>query len=144
MNEAYKNGLEAINQRIRGGFDEALALIINLVKDNGGLLKTPQCEDKPFLYAYYEDFDGHTSLESIHGLRWDEELGLCICTDSMLENYQYDTRYYFDYFYNFEGEDLEELNKVLADPAYFVEIDKYNLELEDTLLSLIGGLPAYL
>lgn len=144
MNEAYKNGLEAINQRIRGSFDAALALIINLVKDNGGLLKTPQCEEKPFLYAYYEDFDGRTSRESIHGLRWDEELGLCICTDSMLENYQYDTRYYFDYFYNLEGEDLEELNKVLADPAYFVEFDKYNLGLEDTLLSLVGGLPAYL
>lgn len=144
MNEAYKNGLEAINQRIDTGFKEALALIINLVKDNGGLLKTPQCEEKPALYAYYEDFDGRTSRESIQGLRWDEELGLCICTDSMLENYQFDTHYYFDYYYNFEGEDLEELNKVLADPAYFVEFEKYDLIVPDTLLSLIGGLPSYL
>ena len=62
----------------------------------------------------------------------------------MLRNYQFDTQDYFDYFFDFEGEDLERLNKVLADPAYYVEIDKYDLDYEKTILSIIKGLADYL
>ena len=143
-NEMYKRGLNATQEKIDRALQEGYDLICNIVKDNGGLLKTPQCEEKPALYAYYEDFDEHGYHESIHGLRWDDELGLCICTNSMLDNYQYDTGYQFEYYYNFEGEDLEHLNKVLDEPAYFVEFDKYDLVKRDTILNLVAGLAEYL
>ena len=62
----------------------------------------------------------------------------------MLDNYQYDTGYQFGYYFDFEGEDLEELNKALDDEAYYVEFDKYDLVKTDTVVNLLRGLPAYL
>ena len=144
MNEAFRDGLEGIGRRINEWIEEGKQTIIALVKSNGGFLKTPQSEDKPYLYAYYEDWDGRKSQTSIQGLHYDEELGLCLCTNEMLNNYQYDTGYEFEYYWNFEGEDLVQLNKALDDAAYYVEIDKYDCIIEDTIVSLIHGLPAYL
>jgi hypothetical protein len=142
--EFYKDNLAGIAKNINGWLTEGKDLIIQLIKDNGGVLKTPQCEEKPALYAYYEDFDELEYHVSIQGLRYDEELGLCICTNDMLENYQYDTGYEFEYYRNFEGDDLEHLNKALDDAAYYVEIDRYNPVMQDTLINLINGLPYYL
>ena len=145
MNEAFRDGLEGIGRRINEWIEEGKQTIIALVIANGGFLKTPQCEGKPMLLAYYEDWgDSKKSCVPIQGLHWDEELGLCICTNHMLDNYQFDTGYEFEYYWNFEGEDLENLNKALEDAAYFVEIDKYDCIIEDTIVSLIHGLPAYL
>lgn len=144
MNEAFRDGLEGIGRRIDEWIEEGKQTIIALVKENGGFLKTPQCEGKPTLLAYYEDWDGKRTSVPIQGLHWDDELGLCLCTDEMLDNYQFDTGYEFEYYYNFEGEDLVQLNKALEDAAYFVEIDKYDCIIEDTIVSLIHGLPDYL
>ena len=105
---------EAINNAIGTAFEH----IIRVVKEYGGVLKTPASSDKVTLYAFYEGFDGKTEGVPIQGLRWDDELGLCICTNDMLENYQFDTGYQFEYYFDFEGEDLENLNKALDDPAY--------------------------
>lgn len=135
---AYKN--EAIKKAI----DDAYEQIVAVVKECGGLLKTPASSDKPTLYAYYETMDGKTEQVEIHGLRWNDELGLTICTNDMLDNYQYDTGYQFEYYFDFEGEDLENLNKVLDDPAYFVEFNKYDLVYTDTVMSIIGGIADYL
>lgn len=123
---------------------ETLTEIEDIVKACGGMLETPAETGKETLYAYYEDFDGKISSVAIHGLRWDDELGLTLCTDDMLNNYQVDTGYCFEYFYDFEGEDLENLGKALADPAYFVEMDKYDLVRDYTAMSIIKGLPDYL
>ena len=146
MNEnfAFRDALYGISQRIDEWMKEGLDTIIALVKANGGFLKTPQCEDKPNLYAYYENFIGDKEKTSIQGLHWNDELGLCLCTNDMLDNYQYDTGYEFEYYWNFEGEDLVQLNKALEDAAYYVEIDKYDCCVNETILSLIHGLPAYL
>lgn len=135
---AYKE--EAIDKAL----DDAYEQIISVVKECGGVLKTPAGFDKITLYAFYEDIDGKTSTEKIHGLRYDDELGLCICTDSMLDNYMFDTGYSFEDYMNFEGDDLENLNKVLDDPAYYVEFDKYDLVYADTVRSIIGGIGDYL
>ena len=118
--------------------------IIRVVKECGGVLKTPASSDKTHLYAFYEDYEGRQVAVAIQGLRWDDELGLCICTNDMLDNYQFDTGYLFDYYFDFEGEDLENLNKALDDPAYYVELDKYDLIYADTIRSIIGGLTDYL
>ena len=144
MNEAFRDGLEGIGRRIDEWIEEGKQTIISLVIANGGFLKTPQCEGKPTLLAYYEDWDGKRTSVPIQGLHWDNELGLCLCTDEMLDNYQFDTGYEFEYYWNFEGEDLVQLNKALEDAAYYVEMDKYDCLKLDTLLSLIDGLPAYL
>lgn len=131
---------EAINRAL----DTAYETIITIVKECGGVLKTPAQDGKITLYAFYEDYDGRTSTESIHGLRWDNELGLCICTDSMLDDYTFDTGYGFGDYRNFEGKDAEEMDKVLDDPAYYVEFDKYDLVYAPTVRAIIGGIGDYL
>ena len=144
MNKAYKDNFISISNHITAEIEEGFSTLVNLVKANGGFLRTPASSDKPTLYAYYEDFDELRYHKAIHGFHYDEELGLCICTDEMLENYQFDTGYYFEYFWDFQGEDLENLNKALDDAAYYVEIDKYDLLITDTMLSIIHGISAYL
>lgn len=135
---AYKE--EAIDKAL----DDAYEQIISVVKACGGVLKTPACFDKITLYAFYEDIDGKTSTEKIHGLRYDDELGLCICTDSMLDNYMFDTGYSFEDYMNFEGQDAEEVNKMLDDPAYYVAFDMYDLVYAPTVRAIIGGIGDYL
>lgn len=142
--EMLKRGCQAYYERIEKAINEAYDQIVQVVKECGGLLKTPAASDKTHIYAYYTDWEGKIAQVAIHGLRWDDELGLTLCTDDMLNNYQYDTGYYFDYYFDFAGSDLAELNKVLENPAYFVEFDKYDLVQTDTILSIIGGIADYL
>ena len=141
-----KDKIQSANRSIRAAYDDALKAIIEVVKSNGGLIKTPaETGARPTIYAYYEDFDGLVYRRSIHGLRWDEENGLTICTDDMLENYQFDNDYCFEYFYDFvEGDDAEHIQKALEDPAYFVEFDAYDLQKDETIASIVSGLEYYL
>ena len=142
--ELLKRGCEYKNEAIKKAIDDAYDQIVTIVKDCGGVLKTPAASDKTSLWAYYTDFEDRVAREYIQELRWDDELGLTICTNSMLDNYQYDNDYQFEYYFDFEGEDLENLNKALDDPAYFVEFDKYDLVYADTVMSIIGGIADYL
>ena len=148
--ELLKRGCAYKEQCIDKALDDAYEQIVTIVKECGGVLKTPASSDKITLYAFYESAGSRdlanaaTEAVAIQGLRWDDELGLCICTNDMLGNYQYDNDYQFEYYFDFEGEDLENLNKALDDPAYYVEFDKYDLLYADTIRSIIGGIGDYL
>lgn len=137
-------------ESIDNALDNAYETIVTIVKECGGVLKTPAASDKITLYAFYESVGSRdlanaaSEAVAVQGLRWDDELGLCICTNDMLDNYQYDTGYCFEYYYDFTDEDLERINKVLDDPAYYVEFDKYDLLYADTIRSIIGGIGDYL
>ena len=148
--ELLKRGCAAKEEAINKALDNAYEQIITIVKECGGVLKTPASSDKITLYAFYESVGSRdlanaaSEAVAIQGLRWDDELGLCICTNDMLDNYQFDTGYMFEYYYDFDGEDLENLNKALDDPSYYVEFDKYDLLYADTIRSIIGGIGDYL
>ena len=148
--ELLKRGCAAKEEAINKALDNAYEQIITIVKECGGVLKTPASSDKITLYAFYESVGSRdlanaaSEAVAIQGLRWDDELGLCICTNDMLDNYQFDTGYMFEYYYDFAGEDLENLNKALDGPSYYVEFDKYDLLYADTIRSIIGGIGDYL
>lgn len=148
--ELLKRGCEYKNEAIKKAIDDAYEQIVTIVKECGGVLKTPASSDKITIYAFYESAGSRdlanaaTEAVAIQGLRWDDELGLCICTNDMLDNYQFDNGYEFEYYFDFDGEDLENLDKVLDDPAYYVEFDKYDLIYTDTVMSIIGGIVDYL
>ena len=139
-----KDTIYAVSLQLKNAYDNALKEIIEVVKANGGLIKTPAASDKPTLHAFFEDFDGLINHQTIHGLRWDEELGLTLCTDDMLDSYQFDNDYTFDYYFDFVERDAEELEKALADPAYFVEFGDYDMVREETIKSIVDGLESYL
>lgn len=138
-----KRQIVASKKSVNKEIDNAFKVIVKTVKDCGGVLKTPASGSKKHLYAYYESLNDIDKVP-IQGLRWDKDLGLCLCTNDMLDNYQYDNNYSFEYYYDFEGEDLENLNKALNDPSYYVELDKYDLDYEATIYSIIEGLEDYL
>ena len=137
-------------ESINNALDNAYETIITIVKECGGVLKTPASSNKITLYAFYESAGSRdianaaSEAVAIQGLRWDDELGLCICTERMLDDYQYDTDYRFECYYDFVGEDLEHINKVLDDFAYYVAFDKSDLLYADTIRSIIGGIGDYL
>ena len=62
----------------------------------------------------------------------------------MLANYEYDNHYEFEYYYDFKGMDREHFERALADPSYYVEFDRYELNRARTVINLLKGLPAYL
>ena len=133
--------INAINNSFNEIYDNALKAIIEVVKANGGFIDTKASTLAPTLYAFYEDFDCNIYRTAIHGLRWDDELGLTLCTDEMLENYQYDKGYCFEYFYDFvEGDDAEHIEDALKDPTYFIEFEHPNLQKNETIQSIISGL----
>ena len=148
--ELLKRGCIAYEEAIDKALDNAYEQIIKIVKECGGVLKTPASSDKITLYAFYESVGSRdianaaTEAVAIQGLRWDDELGLCICTNDMLDNYQFETGYQFKYYFDFEGEDLENLNKALDDLSYYVEFDKYDLVYASTVRAIIGGIGDYL
>jgi hypothetical protein len=142
--ELLKRGCTYKEQCIDKALDDAYEQIVTIVKEFGGVLKTPAQDGKIALYAFYEDFDGLSYHRQIHGLRYDDELGLCICTDDMLDNYTFDTGYAFENYRNFEGKDAEEMDKLLDDMAYYVEFDKYDLVYAPTVRAIIGGIGDYL
>ena len=149
IKELLKKGCAECEVAIDNALDDAYEYIIKVVKECGGVLKTPACDEKITLYAFYEGCDYDTAYSKvepipIHGLRYDDELGLCICTNDMLDNYQFDTGYQFEDYRNFEGKDKEEIDKVLDCMGYYVEFDKYDLVYADTIRSIIGGIGDYL
>ena len=144
VSETYKQQAAAAKIKIDSALNEAYEFIIDVVKAKGGYLKTVAEPGKPIIHAYYEDWDGKVDETTIHGLRYDDELGLCICTNDMLDNYQFDTDYEFEYYFDFAGKDLEEVNKALDDDAYYVEFDKYDLVNTPTVISIINGIQDYL
>lgn len=147
---ALKDYAARCEESIDNALDNAYETIITIVKECGGVLKTPASTDKITLYAFYESVGSRdlanaaTEAVAIQGLRWDDELGLCICTNDMLDNYQFETGYQFKYYFDFEGEDLENLNKALDDLSYYVEFDKYDLVYASTVRAIIGGIGDYL
>ena len=142
--ELLKRGCAYKEEAIDKALDDAYEQIISVVKECGGVLKTPAQDGKITLYAFYEDIDGLSNHRQIQGLRYDDELGLCICTDDMLDNYSFDTGYAFENYRNFEGKDAEEIDKLLDDMSYYVEFDNYDLEYAPTVRSIIGGIGDYL
>lgn len=134
------------NEALHNALNKAYEDICDIVRGNGSFFKTASTDGQnrtAIIATYYDVRNGRVYRERIHGLRWDSELGLTLCTDDMLENYQFDNEYYFEKFFDFEGKDAVEIEKVLADPAYFVEFDTYDLNPTETIISILGGLQDY-
>ena len=110
--DLLKRGCLAIEDRINKALFDAEEQIITILKECGGMLKTPACWGC-VMYAFFQDYIGTRTSEIVYGLRYDEENGISICTTSMLENYMYDTGYVFSDCHDFNGKDAEELEKVL-------------------------------
>lgn len=125
--------------------DELRNTLIGVLKDCGGFIDTRASSDKPTLYAVVDGYplDG-SELVAIQGIRYDEEEGIFLLTNTELDNYQYDIKYYFEYYFDFDGEDAERLTEIQKDITYFREFDDGYTNTTATIRNILLGLAAYL
>lgn len=123
--------------------EEALDRLAKIVHVAGDFVATLPRSDKPHLKAVV-DYYGSLEYATVYGLRYEKGKGLLICTEDQVDNYSIEKGYYINSLQDFEGEDLKHLNEMLSDLAYFVNIQDEQIVLSTTLISILGGLPAYL
>lgn len=138
-----KNAFKALTR----ANEKARQDLINIIKENGGKILTPNSLDRPTLMCYVDYCrDGDIETVPIHGIAFDEGEGLMLLTSDELANYEYDSGYNFEYLYNFNygGADKENFEKATEDLTYFRPMDDgYTLERE-TIFSILAGLESYL
>ena len=125
--------------------DKVKDAIIDVISSNGGLMKTIPDGIAPRVVAttiWYRGEGEDIETETFYGVRV-EGAKISICTETSLSNYQYDNKYMFSSDYFFEGEDLEHLEKCLADEDYFIEVDNDEYLEQPTLMSILGALTSY-
>lgn len=123
--------------------DKAVNELKAIVKEAGGLVLTFPRHDKPVIYATL-CYDIEPDNEEIFAIRYDEKNDeLLLLTRTAISEYESDTKFYFDYLYDLDGEDLEEMMKVVGNVKYFTPGDK-NLLWSTTVLSILGSLVAYI
>ena len=147
MAQNDKKFLAEIAQRFFDAFiearEETLDRLANIVHVAGDFVATLPRSDKPHLKAVV-DYSGSLEYVTVYGLRYEKGEGLFICTEDQVDNYSIEKGYDFKNIEDFEGEDLDHLNKMLTDLAYFVNIQDEQIILSTTLISILGGLSAYL
>ena len=126
--------------------DKALQDLINIVVDAGGLILTPESCDKPVLYAFtynsisVEDLE----VEPIQAIAYDETVGLMIISNTEMANYEYDSGYQFEYYYDYADEDKAHYDDMVKDLTYFRELNDGYTDVRKTVYSILSGLEAYL
>jgi hypothetical protein len=127
---------------LKSARDNSIDTLAGIIRDAGGFIPTLPSMDKPRLVAF-NDYSGEIDDVTVFGLReYDGEVFLC--TKDNVDNYESENKYWFDYLYDFEGKDLEEINKVLSDLANFSSIYDDCVLRSATIYSILAGLVNYL
>ena len=138
---ALKQFLEARN--------DAVAALIEIVKEHGNFIPLIPIKDnvEVCIFREKESFDcavSETKSEVIFGLRYVEGEGLFVCTETCLENYEYDYGYNFFSFVEPDEGDIENMNKALEDLAYFENFDDDIFIKSTSLISILSAIQNYL
>ena len=131
--------------RIHEAYEQLRRDVIDILDDMGGFIKTLPSSDLPTIMVTVEDYSQNQSQEPIYGIRLIDG-DIFLCTRTSLANYEYDNGYYFEYTYDFvEGtEDMENIEKLVSDPAYYIDIDEDYIDTRETLYSILAGIGDYL
>jgi hypothetical protein len=128
---------------LKSARDNSIDILAGIIRDAGGFIPTLPTSDKPRLVAYHEFGAGDLDDVTIYGLR-EHEGEVFLFTKDNLDNYEYENKYCFEYLYDFEGKDLEEINKALSDIANFSSIYDDCVLRSSTIYSILAGLENYL
>ena len=143
--EIAKQKAAAYFTRIHEAYNQLRRDVIDILEDMDGFVKTLPSTDNPIITATMEDYSGHQYQEKIYGIRLIDG-DIFICTSTSLANYEYDNGYFFDYTYDFEDgtTDKENIEKLVNDPAYYIDIDEDYIDTRETLYSILSDIGAYL
>ena len=148
-NKALSEQTQAAFSEFMLARDKAIESIKEIVKNAGGLIVTMPVSNKPRLVACIDNGygcqDDSAEYEDIYALRYNwEDNQLYLCTRTMLDNYEYDNDYNFEYTYDMVGKDADEAGKMINDLAYYIPIDEDYIVRSQTAISILGGLSSYL
>ena len=143
--EIAKQKAAAYFTRIHEAYNQLRRDVIDILEEMDGFVKTLPSTDFPLIKATMEDYSGHQYQEKIYGIRLIDG-DIFICTSTSLANYEYDNGYFFDYTYDFEDgtKDKENIEKLVNDPAYYIDIDEDYIDTMETLYSILSDIGAYL
>lgn len=143
--EIAKQKATAYFMRIHEAYNQIRRDVIDILEDMDGFIKTLPSSDIPPIMATMEDYSGHRYREAIYGIRLIDG-DIYLCTSTSLANYEYDKDYHFDCTYAFEDgtEDKENIEKLVNDPAYYVDIDEDYIDTRETLYSILSDIGVYL
>ena len=123
--------------------------LIEIVKAHGNFI--PLIPDGKkldvFLMKSVESYDcsqNNSEMEQIFGLRYVEGEGLFVCTETCLENYEYDNEYDFFSFVEPDEGDIQHMNKALEDLAYYISFDEDYIIKSTSLISILASIVEYL
>jgi len=148
-----ENNLIAKAQSALGNFMsarlEAQNALIEIVKEKGGFISTIPTHDKCEIRVMravdsYDCSEDTTKSETVFGFRYIENEGLFICTETCLENYEYDHLYDFFSFIAPDEGDVENINKALEDLAYYENFDNDEFIKSTSLISILGSIAQYI
>lgn len=127
---------------LKSARDTSIDTLAGIIRDAGGFIPTLPTDEKPRLVCFQDFGSGETNDVTIYGLReYDGEVFL-FTTDN-LENYEYENDFSFCFLYNFEGKDLEEINKALSNLGNFSSIYDEEIVRSATIYSILAGLENY-
>lgn len=138
------------SEYLRNAYDALYEELVGIINENGGLIDTRACDDKPTLYVVQDCTSGdsaygETETVPIHAIRYNVEDGqIYILTNTELDSYAYDNNYYFENYYNFEGEDKTHFEDAIKDITYFRELNDGYTDMRSTIFNIISGLYAYI
>lgn len=123
--------------------------LIQIVKEHNNFIPLIPTEDKIEVCVFREKDSYYCAVsemesENIFGLRYVDGEGLFVCTETCLENYEYDNDYDFNGLAVLDDENIEHINKALDDLAYYVDFDDNNIVESTSLITILSGIQYYL
>ena len=124
-------------------------VLIQIVKEHNNFIPLIPTKDKieVCVFREKESYDcavNEIESENIFGLRYVEGEGLFVCTETCLENYEYDNDYDFEGLLVLDDENIKHINKALEDLAYYTDFDDSNIVESTSLISILSAIQYYL
>lgn len=144
--EIAKEKAMAAYRRINNAYNQSRKDLENVLDSLGGFVKTLPCHDKPNILVNMYDQSDNEYTELVFGIRLIKGEGIFICTTSSVENYEYDNGVSFGYLYDFEDgtEDKENIEKLLADPGYYIDIDQDIVDTRQIVYEILASIDCYI
>ena len=149
LSEKLKAQAQSALETFMNARNDAKVALAEIVKAHGNFIPLIPFNDKPNMVIFmeresYDCADTELKSENVYGIRYVEGEGLFLCTETCLENYEFDNDFSFVCFETPCETDREEITKALNDLAYYISFEEYYIVKSTSLISILSIIPYYL
>ena len=141
LSEKLKAQAQSALETFMNARNDAKVALAEIVKAHGNFIPLIPFNDKPNMVIFMER---ESKSENVYGIRYVEGEGLFLCTETCLENYEFDNDFSFVCFETPCETDREEITKALNDLAYYISFEEYYIVKSTSLISILSIIPYYL